>query len=632
MKKIIALIIATAFMCLSLFAICVHAEDKPAYRMTLTGPVSMSMDQTDEFIIKISDIDSATSGLKEIAVTLTYYKGDFSYVSSKSTLPSGWNINVRETTNGNTVTLVIVAAVASSSAKPVTTSDAVSIKLKFKFLPYTGSSASILVSSLTGTASSTDYGTVTGAGSGVTVKRALIQGQKPESPVLINKGETSVDLMKSNEDGIEYSYDLSTWQTSRTFKNLVKNGIYTFYARRAATEYYSASEPSEGLRVVLGNGSAGEITDSGSGGTDTPDDGSYTPKILSATANIIIISVEKGYEYSLNVGKMEWSTTGIFTGLTPGTKYWLFWRNIETKQTDMMLVETKREQLGKAPAPTLKNATESSIELNAVNGCEYSKDSKEWQSSPLFTGLEANKKYIFYQRYAATDTSEAGEMSDPVLFETKEIKPVCTHSKVTTSEKSATCTENGYIIRKCDLCGETIYSETINAKGHDLEWREKNATCTEAGLKEQYCKVCEKVISSEVVPAKGHTPGVEATCTEPQKCTVCGAVIAEAKGHKEGAPEVEVAATADKEGSRVIKCTVCGEVVRREVIPKLSDGTTGGKDTDKKPGSVIKIVVVLAIVAVVAAAGAVLFVLAKGTGSGPKKGGRASIGSSQQRK
>lgn len=594
MKKIIALIIATAFMCLSLFAICVHAEDKPAYRMTLTGPVSMSMDQTDEFIMKISDIDPATSGLNGITVTLTYYKGDFSYVSSKSTLPSGWNFNVSETTNGNTVTLVVAAAVASSSAKPVTTSDAVSIKLKFKFLPYTGASASIVVNSLTGTASSTDYGTVTGAGSGVTVKRALIQGQKPESPVLINKGETSVDLMKSNDDGLEYSYDLSTWQTSRTFKNLVKNGIYTFYARRAATEYYSASEPSEGLRVVLGNGSAGEISDSGSGGTNIPGDGSYTPKILSATANIIMISVEKGYEYSLNISNGKWSTTGIFTGLTPGTKYWLFWRNIETKQMDMMLVETKKEQLGKAPAPTLKSATESSIELNAVNGCEYSKDSKEWQSSPLFAGLEANKKYIFYQRYAATDTSEAGDMSDPVLFETKEIKPVCTHSKVTTSEKSATCTENGYIIRKCDLCGETIYSETIKAKGH--------------------------------------TPGAEATCTEPQKCTTCGAVIAEAKGHKEGAPEVEVAATADKEGSRVIKCTVCGEVVRREVIPKLSDGTTGGKDIDKKPGSVIKIVVVLAIVAVVAAAGAVLFVLAKGTGSGPKKGGRASIGSSQQRK
>ena len=392
MKKIIALIIAMAFMCLSLFAICVHAEDKPAYRMTLTGPVSMSMDQTDEFIMKISDIDPATSGLNGITVTLTYYKGDFSYVSSKSTLPSGWNFNVSETTNGNTVTLVVAAAVASSSAKPVTTSDAVSIKLKFKFLPYAGASASIVVNSLTGTASSTDYGTVTGAGSGVTVKRALIQGQKPESPVLINKGETSVDLMKSNDDGLEYSYDLSTWQTSRTFKNLVKNGIYTFYARRAATEYYSASEPSEGLRVVLGNGSAGEISDSGSGGTNIPCDGSYMPKILSATANIIMISVEKGYEYSLNISNGKWSTTGIFTGLTPGTKYWLFWRNIETKQMDMMLVETKKEQLGKAPAPTLKSATESSIELNAVNGCEYSKDSKEWQSSPLFAGLEANRK------------------------------------------------------------------------------------------------------------------------------------------------------------------------------------------------------------------------------------------------
>lgn len=631
MKKIIALMIATTFMCLSLFALCVHAES-PAYRMTLTGPVSMTMDQTDEFTVAISDVASATSGLKEIVVTLTYYKGDFSYVSGKSTLPAGWNMSVQETADGNVVTLAVVAAMASSSAKPLTASDTALIRLRLKFLSYVGSFASISVKSLTGTASDADYGTVTGTGNGITVKRALSQGQKPGSPVLINKGETSVELMKSNDDGLEYSHDLSTWQTSRTFNNLVKNGIYTFYARRAATEYYSASEPSEGLRVVLGDGSAGEITDGDSGGTDTPDDGSYTPKVISATTNTIVVSVEKGYEYSLNVSKGKWNMTGIFTGLKAGTSYYLFWRNIATNQTDMMFVSTLKEQLGKAPAPTLKSSTESSIELNSVNGCEYSKDGKEWQSSPLFTGLTANKKYIFYQRYAATDTSEAGEISDPVVFETVEIKTVCAHSKVTTSEKSATCTENGYIIKKCDLCGETIYSETINAKGHDLELREKSATCTEAGLKEQYCKICGEIISSEAVPAKGHTPGTKATCTEPQKCTACGEIIAEAKGHKEGTPEVEVAATADKEGSRVIKCTVCGEVVRREVIPKLSDGTTGGKDTDKKSGSVIKIVVALAIVAVVAAAGAVLFVLAKGTGSGPKKGGRASVESSKRKK
>ncbi len=626
MKKIIALMIATAFMCLSLFALCVHAES-PAYKMTLTGPVSMIMDQTDEFTVAISDVASATSGLKEIAVTLTYYKGDFSYVSSKSTLPSGWNISVRETADGNVVTLAVIAAVASSSAKALTASDTALIRLRLKFLSYVGSSASISVKSLTGTASDADYGTVTGSGSGITVKRVLSQGKKPDSPALINKSETSVDLMKSNDDGLEYSYDLSTWQTGRTFNDLVKNGIYTFYARRAATEYYSASEPSDGLRVVLGDGSAGEITDGESGGTDTPDE-SYTPKVLSATTDTIMVSVEKGYEYSLSASNGKWNTTGIFTGLEAGKQYWLFWRNTSTKQTDMMRVSTKKE---KAPSPTLKSSTESSVELNAVSGCEYSKDGKEWQSSPLFTGLTANRKYTFYQRYAATDSGDAGEISDPAVFEAVETKPVCTHSKVTASEKSATCTENGYVIKKCDLCGETIYSETINAKGHDPAWREKSATCTEAGLKEQYCKVCGEIISSETVPAKGHTPGAEATCTEPQKCTVCGAVIAEAKGHKEGAPEVEVAATVDREGSQVIKCTVCGEVVRREVIPKLNGETTGGKDTEKKSGSVIKIVVALAIVAVVAAAGAVLFVLAKGTGSGSQKGGRASTGSSKRK-
>ena len=63
----------------------------------------------------------------------------------------------------------------------------------------------------------------------------------------------------------------------------------------------------------------------------------------------------------------------------------------------------------------------------------------------------------------------------------------------------------------------------------------------------------------------------------------------------------------------------CGEVVKREVIPKV-----GGSNT------IVTVVIVLAIFAVIAAGGAVFFILSKGNGTGAggagkKTGGRASI-------
>lgn len=49
------------------------------------------------------------------------------------------------------------------------------------------------------------------------------------------------------------------------------------------------------------------------------------------------------------------------------------------------------------------------------------------------------------------------------------------------------------------------------------------ATCTS----NQICTVCKTIL----VQQKSHTPGAAATCTTPQTCSVCGAVLNNAKGH-----------------------------------------------------------------------------------------------------
>lgn len=79
------------------------------------------------------------------------------------------------------------------------------------------------------------------------------------------------------------------------------------------------------------------------------------------------------------------------------------------------------------------------------------------------------------------------------------------------------------------------------------------ATCTEP----QICTRCKTVI----VEAHGHTPGAEATCTEDQVCTVCGDVIVKAPGHDP-----------DEDGV----CRNCGEQViekGQKYIPAGSHGT-----------------------------------------------------------
>lgn len=647
MKKILALTLAAVFICLSVFTLCVSAADGvsttstegSAYKLSFKGPSTMVTYDEDTFTISIDNIDLSTGGLKEIAVALTYSKEEFRFVSVDWTTPSsGWRRRYNEDTNGDTTDLVFIVS-AGDGVSAVTTSGAIVIKVKMRLVAYTGTTASISVKTASGTAANASYGEVKGTGNDVTVKRAISRADKPAKLELLSKGETSVMVKRGSEANLEYSCDLINWQAATVFDGLVANGIYTFYARVAAQGEVAASEPSEGLVVTLGNGSAGPQTKSdnnGSGGDTSNDE----PQIMSKTDTVIMVKPVAGYEYSLD--NKTWNQTGIFTGLSPAQTYGLFWRKVDQPSTmKMMFVTTAQKSLGKAPAPTVKAVTATTIELNAVSGCEYSKDGKTWQASPLFTGLEEGKMYFFYQRYAGTSTTAAGDSSDPLFATTKKS---CVHANVTTSEKAATCTEEGYIIKKCNDCGATIYTETIGVKGHDWEWKEVAATCTTAGSRGYVCRNCGTTRDTVTIPATGHTAGAEATCTTPQVCTVCGEVIVNAKGHvpsgeatcttpqkclvcgeviipakghTEGAPVVEVEPTKSKEGSQVIKCTVCGEIIRREAIPKL-----------KGSGTVVTIVIILAVVAILAAGGAVFFVLSKNGGAGNSKGGgRASIGS-----
>ena len=641
MKKIIALTLAAVFAVLSVFTLCVSAAgegetEKTAYTMTMTGPTTMVDNEEGVFTLSIDGINAFSGGLRKVEIVLTYSSKDFQCSSVDMMIPESWR-KKSSTVDENEITELRLEPYCDDKVTPVTASGAIKIKIKMK-ITTAENTATISVKTLAGKAANSSFGEVKGVGNGITVKRADGRAEKPASaPELLSKGETSVMLKKSNTEVLEYSCDLVEWRKTVVFDGLVKNGVYTFYSRVPAKDNIAASEPSDGLVVTLGNGTAGPQTGSTKPPIEDPTPNpnpQYKPEIALVTETSIYVKSVSGYEYNLS-GSGAWSTVGAFTGLQPGTTYWLFWRKTGTAASEMMPVSTLNKAQQKAPAPVAKTVTQTTVELVAVTGCEYSRDMKTWQDSPLFTELEEGKVYLFYQRYKATSTASAGETSDYLWVTTKK---TCTHANVTTSEKAATCTEEGYVIKKCNDCGEVVYRETIGVKGHDWEWKETAATCTTSGSKGYVCRNCGTTKDMTTIPAKGHTPGAaatcttpqvctvcgaaiasakghvpggEATCTNPQKCLVCGEVIVPAKGHTEGAPVVE-------KGSKIIKCTVCGEVIRREAIPKL-----------KGSGTVLTVVIILAIVAVIAAGVAVFVILSNNNGqsSGKGKGGRASIGS-----
>ena len=129
------------------------------------------------------------------------------------------------------------------------------------------------------------------------------------------------------------------------------------------------------------------------------------------------------------------------------------------------------------------------------------------------------------------------------------------HDPVTDAAVSATCTTAGKTEGShCSRCDAVLTAQqTVPALGH--AWGEyvetTPATCTETGIKTSTCTRCQET-RTQSIPAKGHTLGPDATCTEDQVCTVCGAVISAAEGHIPGP-----AATC----TTAQTCSVCGTVL-----------------------------------------------------------------------
>ncbi len=174
---------------------------------------------------------------------------------------------------------------------------------------------------------------------------------------------------------------------------------------------------------------------------------------------------------------------------------------------------------------------------------------------------------------------------------------LCAHNWEVTKQQLASCTQPGYTIETCSLCGETRMTDS-QAHGHDVGSSTviTQPTCTTTGLARSTCNKCGEPFD-EVLPALGHKEvtdaGYAATCTatgltEGSHCERCNTVLAAqqeiaALGHSEVIDEA-VAPTCTETGlTEGTHCDRCDEVLTaQEEIAALGHNYTGSVATNEK--------------------------------------------------
>ncbi|MBR2889378.1 MAG: leucine-rich repeat protein, partial [Oscillospiraceae bacterium] len=152
----------------------------------------------------------------------------------------------------------------------------------------------------------------------------------------------------------------------------------------------------------------------------------------------------------------------------------------------------------------------------------------------------------------------------------------CTHS-YENAYQLATCTNNGYSLKICELCGDKRVTEIFPTEVHCYgAWTvAKAATCTEVGQERRECINCN-YYETRTVEATGHdykSVVTAPTCTErgytTHTCTKCGHSYTDsyvnAIGHKFGNWTVVKAATCTEDGTERRDCQNCDHYETRVI-------------------------------------------------------------------
>ena len=137
-----------------------------------------------------------------------------------------------------------------------------------------------------------------------------------------------------------------------------------------------------------------------------------------------------------------------------------------------------------------------------------------------------------------------------------------------------TCTEKGSydMVVYCERCGSELsrIGYSIDELGHDYVGMVTDPTCTEQGYTTYTCTRCGDTYVDDYTSATCHTVGVWVTDAEKHWhiCAECGDIL-DLEPHIVSDWITDIEPTTKIDGQRHKECTVCGEILETEIIPKL---------------------------------------------------------------
>ena len=172
------------------------------------------------------------------------------------------------------------------------------------------------------------------------------------------------------------------------------------------------------------------------------------------------------------------------------------------------------------------NYTDNSNNFNSSNGSgDSSNNSYSSDTNNSNTANSSSNSNNTNSSNNSTTTTHTHKFSNATCTEPAKCSCGATKgSALSHSYNDATCTKP----KTCTKCGST----SGNALGHkEVIDNAVSATCTKSGLSEgKHCSVCNTVIvAQEIIPATHQY--TDATCTEPQKCKLCGSTYGTHNGH-----------------------------------------------------------------------------------------------------
>ncbi len=177
--------------------------------------------------------------------------------------------------------------------------------------------------------------------------------------------------------------------------------------------------------------------------------------------------------------------------------------------------EVTRTNVSAPEKPVVESISGSTVTLKAIENGEYSIDGTSWRESPIFEGLEFDKEYSFYQRYAKTDTTYASDSSE-VLKVT-----ICSHAETEwIVDINPSCSKEGSKHQECTICKDILSTEIIEKLPHSYSSIVTDPTCIDQGYTTYTC-VCGDEYVDNYVDALGHSLGDWYEVTAPT-CTVDG--------------------------------------------------------------------------------------------------------------